>query len=190
MFKRALPLLVLACAIAAIPSALGFHVAVSGGVAACRPLAISFFTSPLDSRYPPRKSALRMAAASEDDEKPPTAGFSAAARKATQSLTSPVRKTDRRSPTRIISKPSANARATMTLGGDKIPTKKTETSDETKEKTETDIESKKVSVSSTTATGGGRFLGGSYDFADFQPPFAEASVRLANGLTNDGPFAW
>ena len=131
-----------------------------------------------------------MAAASEDDEKPPTASSSAAARKATQSLTSPVRKTDRRSPTRIISKPSANARATMTLGGDKIPTRKKEKSDETKEKTEpTDIDSK-VAASSTTATGGGGFLGGSYDFADFQPPFAEASVRLANGLTNDGPFAW
>ena len=143
------------------------------------------------SRYPPRPSALRMAAASEDDEKPPTASSSAAARKATQSLTSPVRKTDRRSPTRIIGKPSANARATMTLGGDKIPTRKKEKSDETKEKTEpTDIDSKKVAASSTTATGGGGFLGGSYDFADFQPPFAEASVRLANGLTNDGPFAW
>ena len=76
----------------------------------------------------------------------------------------------------------------MTLGGDKIPTMRKEKSDATKEKTETDTESKKVAASSPT--GGGGFLGGSYDFADFQPPFAKTSMRLANGLTNDGPFAW
>ena len=128
-----LSLLTLAHAIAAIPSALGFHVAISSGLAACRPPATSFFASPVISRYPPQPNALRMAAASKDDDEPPSASASAAARKATQSLTSPVRKTDRRSPTRIISKPSANARATMTLGGDKIPkSMKKEKSDDTK----------------------------------------------------------
>ena len=157
---RALPLAVLAYAIAVIPSALGFHAAVSSRVAtfACRPLAmrnnnnhqhqemrstgssaarfqkISFSaSSPVASRCPSQPSALRMAAAGGGDEKPPSSSSSAAARKATQSLTSPVRKTDRRSPTRIISKPSANARATMTLGGDKIPkSMKKEKSDDTK----------------------------------------------------------
>mmetsp|Transcript_18615 Transcript_18615/g.53510 ORF Transcript_18615/g.53510 Transcript_18615/m.53510 type:complete len:373 (-) Transcript_18615:244-1362(-) len=120
-------------------------------------------------------SALRMAADKDDESTGGGKASSNAAARKTQSLTSPVRKTDRRSPTRMIAKPSANARSTMTLGGDKIVPKK--------------ADEKNVKASKSASDGGG-FLGASYKFEDFKPPFADTSVKLANGLVNDGPFAW
>lgn len=66
----------------------------------------------------------------------------------------------------------------MALGGEKIVKKnKTNTGN---------AESKSAAAGGE----GGGFLGGSYSFADFKPPFAKTSVTLSNGLENDGPFAW
>lgn len=155
----------------AIPFASAFHVS-----NACTPCVFNSASS-----FPPRArlAVLRMAAGDRGEGK----SGGAAARK-TQSLTSPVRKTDRRSPTRIIAKPSANARSTMSLGGDKVA-KKTDG-----KKNESKIATASPSPNGIGGGGGGGFLGGSFNFEDFQPPFAQASVKLANGLTNNGPFAW
>ena len=126
--------------------------------------------------------ALQMAADNNSNENGgEKSSSSASSARQTQSLTSPVRKTDRRSPTRIISKPSANARSTITLGGDKVATE---------EKTATTGDESKTAPSTSASFGGGGFLGGSYSFADFKPPFAQTSVQLENGMINDGPFAW
>ena len=148
----------------------------------------------LQQRLQQRLVELQMVADNEENggENPSSissSSSSSSARK-TQSLTSPVRKTDRRSPTRIIAKPSANARSTMALGGDKIAKKKTTattTSTTTTTTTRSDDESTTSAVS-PTASGG--FLGGSYSFEDFKLPFSQTSVQLENGLKNDGPFAW
>lgn len=154
---------------AVIPTAFAFHVGSASTIGI------------ISSRA--RVSPLQMAADNNSDENGgENSSSSASSARQTQSLTSPVRKTDRRSPTRIISKPSANARSTITLGGDKVAA--------TSKKTATMDNESKAAPSISASDGGGGFLGGSYSFADFKPPFAQTSVQLESGLKNDGPFAW
>ena len=174
------------CMVAVVPTAFAFH-AGSATSTISTVIRSNTRTRLSPARLRVRLVALQLAAdnnnesggenSSSSSSSSASSSSSSSARK-TQSLTSPVRKTDRRSPTRIIAKPSANARSTMTLGGDKVAAKKTTTTKPT-----TNEEGK-------AATGGGGFLGGSYAFEDFKPPFAETSVQLENGLVNDGPFAW
>ena len=167
------------CMVAVIPTAFAFHTGsttISTGVRSNTRIRLS------PARLRMRLVALQLAAENNNEsggENSSSSASSSSSARKTQSLSSPVRKTDRRSPTRIIAKPSANARSTMTLGGDKVSTKKMATT----KPTTNDDEGK-------AATGGGGFLGGSYSFADFKPPFAQTSIQLENGLVNNGKFAW
>ena len=181
-YMYAMAIGLITCMVAVVPTAFAFH---AGSATISTVTRSNTRTRLSPARLRMRLVALHLAADNNNESggensssgSSSSASSSSSARK-TQSLTSPVRKTDRRSPTRIIAKPSANARSTMTLGGDKVAAKKTTTT-----KPATNEEGK-------AATGGGGFLGGSYAFEDFKPPFAETSVQLENGLVNDGKFGW